>query len=324
MDFLVNELSLNGQFDNLESFRESLGRIMYIREVARRFGHQLSPHRELINRPVTAEIQIAAAIRTLSVDRRRAVLAWLNQQGPFWDEDRIHGEDDWYECDGTIVTDTAIGEAAHCVRIGIERGLVSFAHSHDYEHTPIRVDYVAKAGETEPLSVPNHWQPSVFEAHVSALKPPLASWKQLEAFATARFSRLSFGPDTFAPLQGHPFVPGAAERIAERLEVLHRLKGCFDAAGQRTVEGHRLYQNYFTGKKGQGGRGAAFTDSSDSEKRKFQNRLTFRDPTGQTDHLFCPWHGKIQTPQLRIHFTYPIAHDTPLIIVYVGPKLTKS
>ena len=42
-----------------------------------------------------------------------------------------------------------------------------------------------------------------------------------------------------------------------------------------------------------------------------------------TKTLFCPWHGKVQTPQLRVHFSYPIRANEPLYIVYVGPKLTK-
>ena len=127
----------------------------------------------------------------------------------------------------------------------------------------------------------------------------------------------------FEPLQGHPFVPGAAQRIVVLLNVLNRMKQCFDDDGSRTAEGHRLYQDFFTGEPGNGGRGAAFTDSSDPEKHDFKNDLTFPSPAHPSETLFCTWHGKVQTPQIRVHFSYPIRKDDPLFVVYVGPKITK-
>ena len=40
--------------------------------------------------------------------------------------------------------------------------------------------------------------------------------------------------------------------------------------------------------------------------------------------LFCPWHGKVSTRTLRIHFSPgQIRASDPLYVVYVGPKLTK-
>ena len=45
---------------------------------------------------------------------------------------------------------------------------------------------------------------------------------------------------------------------------------------------------------------------------------------GATSKLFCPWHGKVKSPQYRIHFSWPTTATTPIYIVYVGPKLTKK
>ncbi len=120
------------------------------------------------------------------------------------------------------------------------------------------------------------------------------------------------------PLEGHPFVPGAAQRIVERIDVLNRLKTCFDANGNRTVEGNQLYQDYFTGDK------AWFSDSSNKEKRNFKNEMTFRHPDRSGETLFCTMHGKVKTPQIRIHFSWPITASTPLYVVYVGYKITKK
>ena len=35
-------------------------------------------------------------------------------------------------------------------------------------------------------------------------------------------------------------------------------------------------------------------------------------------------HGKVKTPQIRIHFSWPITASTPLYVVYVGYKITKK
>ena len=78
-----------------------------------------------------------------------------------------------------------------------------------------------------------------------------------------------------------------------------------------------MYALHFTGGK------ALFTDSSDAEKAEFNDDLHFPHPEG-AGYLFCTWHGKVKKPQIRIHFTYPILHDTPLYVMHVGPKITKK
>jgi hypothetical protein len=103
------------------------------------------------------------------------------------------------------------------------------------------------------------------------------------------------------------------------LNVLNRLKTCFDAEGRRTSEGEELVDNFFRREK------ALFSDSSESEKNdaNFRSAMTFKDPDGQ--ELICFWHGKVKRPkQYRIHFSYPIEKDEPLYIAYIGEKLTKK
>ena len=133
----------------------------------------------------------------------------------------------------------------------------------------------------------------------------------------SRFVAITFSTDTFKSLLGYPFLPGVAQRIIERLEVLEKLKNSVDSSGNRTTEGHRLYQEHFTGDK------AWFSDSSDTEKRDFKSELTFKHPGKDGSSLFCTMHGKIKTPQIRIHFTLPSQTDPELYVVYIGPKITK-
>ena len=162
------------------------------------------------------------------------------------------------------------------------------------------------------------------EGFLRLAPPPLTSWDQLDDLATVRFEQITFSPDTFEPLHGLPFVSAAAQRLVVVLDILNRFKGCFDEKGRRTKEGHHIYQNFFTGKKGDGGRGALFSDSSEEEKRRFKSEMTFKDPSNAARRIFCPWHGKIQTPQLRVHFSYPIRANDELFVVYIGPKITKQ
>jgi hypothetical protein len=255
------------------------------------------------------------AIRSLTDNEKRALMQWLTRQGPFWEDARVHGPDDYLECDEAVVTDTAVGEAACCCLDGLERHLVSIAPS-NWEFSPVPVCRIEDSGARRTVEVVNHWDLKAIEDVLQSAPVPLGSWTQLKDVATARLPGLTFSPDAFDSLLGHPFVYGAAQQLLVRLDTLHRFRSCVDEHGQRTTEGQRLYQDHFTGDK------AWFSDSSDTEKREFQNELTFRHPTLPGD-LFCTWHGKVKTPQLRIHFSWPVAADEPLYVVYVGPKITK-
>lgn len=144
---------------------------------------------------------------------------------------------------------------------------------------------------------------------------PLGSDREVHRGFQNAYDR--FANDAFVPLRGHPFVHGAAERIQILHDTLNRFRGCFDDNGNRTPEGNRIYTDHFTGEKGW------FSDSSATEKTEFESELTFAHPSEPGEYLFCSWHGKVKTPQFRIHFSWPVSASTPLYIVYVGPKITK-
>jgi len=318
VDLLVNDLSLHGQFPDLAAFRDSIRRVMRIREISRRHMRALYCHRAFANGQVTPAERMPAAVKALPLDERRAVMAWLCQHGPFWDDDRHrqHHGGNWYECAGEIVTDTAVGEAAHCLLHGIERGLVSLQPS-NFVYDPVPVERVFEGENRAPVDVRNYWEPAAVEACLAAAPPALTSWTALKELSVSRFEQLRFAENAFEPLLTQPFKQGVAERILVRLEALHRLKQCFDENGSRTEDGHALYQNHFTGDKGW------FSDSSDAEKEDFKTELTFPHPDVPGESLFCTWHGKVKSPQYRIHFSWPVTAAFPVYVVYVGPKITK-
>ena len=169
------------------------------------------------------------AVKVLRLEERRAVMGWLSQRGPFWDDDRLHDAGDWYECAGDVVTDSAVGEAAHCLLHGIDRGLLSLAPS-NFEFDPVEVDRVFGDGSRKRADISNHWEPATFENFLTAAPPALTSWTVLANHATSRFTMLSFAGNAFEPLRGQPFKQGVAERVLVLLDALQRLNRDFHFA----------------------------------------------------------------------------------------------
>ena len=317
MDLILNDCSIHGQFHDLTAFRAAIGRVMAMRATARRFGKEFYCHRNVVNAQVTPDLTMPQAVRGLTRDQCRVLMQWLTRRGPFWEDARQHTSDDWLECNGEIVTDTAVGEAAYCRFQGIDRALVSMNPS-SWLTSPLTVDWQRENQPSTSIDVRNYWQVDALQAALEQTPVSLESWSDLEQVARRRCPGLTFSAGSFGPLDGHPFGRGAAERLLLRLNTLHDLTNCFDEHGRFTSEGHWIVQNHFTGSK------APFSDSSDGEKARFRQELTFPHPARPGEYLFSPWHGKVKTPQLRIHFApWPIRAHEPLYVVYVGPKITK-
>jgi hypothetical protein len=322
VEFLVNDLSLYGQFQDFQTFQEAIDRLMNMRAVARKFGREIFCNRKVAFANVTPAMAFTQIIQNFDRAKKNSIMQWLTKNGPFWEDERMHGPDDYLMCLDEIVTDSAVGEAAWCSLNGIDRHVVSFSPS-QWERNPLQVIFFEDEEVTKSVDVANFWVLSAFKAFIEKSPPQIDSWHQLGEAAVHRFPQLVFAGDAFMHLEGHPFVPGAAHRLMFLLHTLDRFCVCFDEQGKRTAEGHEIYNNFFTGKKGEGGKGALFTDSSDDEKNKFKAEMTFEHPGFPGEFLFCPWHGKIQTPQLRVHFSWPVKAGVPLYIVYIGPKITK-
>ena len=318
MELLVNDLSIHGQFHDLGTFRSALMQVMGIRKTAQRYGRELYCHRKISNAQVTRSVSLPQAIQGLTRDEQQSVMLWLNRHGPFWDEaERRHSPDEYLECNGAVVTDTAVGEAAYRCLDRIETSLVSLIPS-SWNFSPVAVRWWKSDEEVETVEVPNYWDADTLEGDLRTAPAQITSWKMLANVSKARCPQLTFSSDCFDPLQGYPLVSKAAQDILSRLETLNQLKTCFDTEGKRTDEGHRLYREHFTGER------AWFSDSSVPEKDNFRTEMTFSHPALPGRYLFCPWHGKVNyTPPLRIHFSWPVTASDPLHVVYIGPKITR-
>ena len=318
MEFFANEMSIHRQFHDLPTFHGALERLIGMRGVARRFGRNVYCHRALVHAEPVPGIRMQQAVQRLADNERRALMSWLTRRGPFWDDLRRHDGNDWLECRGEIVTDTAVGEAAYRTQRGVACALISATPS-DWDFSPVEVIWNREAeGLDDQNAALENWRDvAALEEWLQDAAPPIRSWADLDDFSKIRFRSLMFANRCFEPLAGVPFAKGAAERILVLLTILDRFANAFDACGSRTPEGSRIYRDYFVGDN------SLFSDSSDSEKRSFRTGLTFPHPDKPGESLLCTWHGKERHMTLRLHFSWPVRAGEPVYVVYAGPKLTK-
>lgn len=326
MDLLVNDLSIQEKFCSLSSFHEALEQLMKMRGVAKRFQRDVFCSSNLVNIDPIQDIQMCKAINDLQDKNKcRAVMSWLTR-GPFWDtpEERKHRGDNLLEClnrNDKVVTDTAVGEAAfRMLEInGSSCGLISMAPS-DWQFTPVEVIYRQDNGEEEDRSVDveNFFDPDALTSRLQNSEPSISSWNALQNVALAQFNQLVFAENCFKPLDPVPFKPCSAKMLIKLLDILNQLVLGSDSSGGHTAKQRQLYQDHFTGDN------AHFSDSSETEKHKDKDKLTFPHPQRSGQSLFCPYHGKERSCLLRLHFSWPIQPGQPVYVVYIGPKLTKK
>ena len=323
MDLLVNDLSIQGQFRDLSSFHDALEQVVRMCLMAER-KWKIYCNRNLVNTYPIQNISMQEAVHSLDKNKCRAIMIWLTKN-LFWDdpEQRKHSENDLLECvvnmSCQVVTDTAVGEAAFRTLNDSPCGMVSAPFS-SWQFSPVQVMYRSENGEAEDRSVEieNFFNLSVLESHLQKAEPPINSWYDLKKVASDRFDRLVFAEDCFKPLTDVPFKLCSAEKLVKLLDVLNQLVPGSDGRGDRTPEQWQLHENYFTGDN------AHFSDSSNTEKRKFEKDLTFPHPERPGRYLFCPYHGKERSCQLRFHFNWPVQQGESVYVVYIWPKLTKQ
>ena len=322
MDLLVNDLSVHGQFHNLDDFRKAISRLMEIRKIANAARLELYCGGTLLNTKPINGMTMQQAVGNLDQNQTRTVLIWLSSRGgPFWDRVRQHGVDDYLDSNGNIVTDTAIGEAAYRKLHGKGAGLISLVPS-DWAFSPISVTWNREAErmENKTTELDNWWDPETIQADLSNTSLPFTSWDEFHQSAISRFPNLTIADNCFDPLKKIKCNEYKASRFMELLSILNRLAQAFDANGSRTNEGNHLYSNYFVGRK------AWFSNSTDQEIIKYRDELTFLNPDNPAESLLCSWHGKVRLQEipLRIHYYWTMKAGDPVYVVYAGRKLTMN
>ena len=330
MDLLFNNLSIHEQFHDIDSFHQALERLMEMRSAAKRFDQEVHCNSNLVNTSPGRNFSVQQAIHQLrDKNKRQAIMLWLTK-GPFWDaqEQLKHSENDLLECvnqDHQVVTNTAVGEAAFRILKGFPCEVISLTPS-DWQFTLVEVIYRKDDGETkdECVKIKNVIDSNTLKRELQNTKSPINSWNALQEALSTRFPGLMFAEDCFEPLTSKniPFKRALEKSILRLLDILNRLALEVDENGRRTARGEEIHDQYFKRKN------APFSDSSDTEKQHFKERLTFPHPGRPGHTIFCSYHGKVPALKkeltIRIHFSWLIQPGQPVYVVYIGPKLTKK
>ncbi len=318
MAWYVNDSSLCGQYPNATAFLENLKALMHARNRLPVLERQLFCSRELHTRPVTPNMDFRSAVR-LQPDRilLQLVLAWITKYGPFWDDAREFNQDDYFELNGIDVTNLGISEAARSQLAGQDASSFSFAGG-GFDYSPINVQHGLPEAPLGAVHIPNIWDTNALCQHAQAILPAPVNWMQMLEQAQGRFDNLAFSPTSIESLKKEPFSNYVVERVFALLAVLQEFVSCLNEDGSHSAKNHELIAKHFAGEK------AWFTDESDTNKNAFRDEMSFPDHDSNGEHVFCSWHGKIKTPQYRIHFEWPLPARSKLRVFYIGPKITKG
>ena len=320
MDLYINDLSLNGQFADSQAFRAELEPLLRLRHRDPILRDSLYCSRTLYSRQVTKINNLRQAVFD-SKDRLfiRQVLNWFANSGPFWEDQRQPNKDDYFEYETYDVTDQGLGEAARNIITGIIASVYSFRGSSiEFEQTPLLVRQGLSEASIATIKIDNCW---TIEQLIEAFRTAKIynSWQDVHCEINLRFTGLIFSDKVIDPLLSTPFSKQVTKRIFELLNVLNCLVAESSENNGLSASGKELLNDHFVGKK------AWFTDESPTKKTKFRQEMTFLDPEYKEKKLFCTWHGKIKTPQIRIHFEWPRPKGQNNIkVVYIGPKITKD
>ncbi|MCY4331630.1 MAG: hypothetical protein OXC96_03815 [Cyanobacteria bacterium MAG CAR1_bin_15] len=327
MDLLFNDLSIHGQFHDVDSFRQALQQLRRVHAAAKDLQCEVYCNSRLLNAtyPIPG-MSMQEAIGQLNKEMQRAIMTWwtkslvTNHEGNqnlkkvIIDQVRVN----------TPLTETMIGRAVLEELESRKCGLVSMINS-DWEFSPVKVKvefHHNNISKIQCVEILNWWSPEKLRNRLlEDILSSINSWNDFqEALRKYLHSeRLKFSEKCFKSLSDSKvnFHKSSANSLLNLLHILEQLAGAFDANGRRTDESHKIYQDYFTGDN------ALFSDSSDREKQHFKRNLTFPHPEHPGQEIFCPYHGKERHLTLRLHFSWPIQPGKPVYVVYIGPKLTK-
>ena len=320
MPWFLNDLSLWGQFVSVAEFRDAFARFLALRRRSELVRATLYISNEIGARPVVGDMSFMDAVyQTGEQLFRQSILQWLTRQGPFLDEDRQIVEDDYFSFQGYDVTNQGLGEAARRRFANRQAGTFSFVGGKvDCTADPLTVQHGLDDAPIGQIDVANSCSLEDLEARILAGLPSPSSWEALLGRCRIKYGSLAFSDKILGGLRGEPFSAYVCERTFALLDVLHAYMESRLPNGERSPRSHEIVQTHFVGDK------AWFSDESETNKISFRNELTFVDPADQTKRIFAPWHGKIKSPQFRIHFEWPISPEVDRIkILYIGPKIAK-
>lgn len=322
MDCFINDLSLSAQFAGPRDFMSALQPLLQLRSRDPLLRERFYCSRMLHSCKVTAIYDLKTAVQ-MTGDRNFIKLAinWCSSLGPFWDDERQPNNNDYFEYRSFDVTDQGLGEAARRILIGNDASTYSFQLP-TFTKSPLIIQQGLTEKPIEFINIVNYWSIAQLELALEKNRA-LNNWHDVQAEINRKFDRLVFAPNVMCKLLSMPFSKAVKDRIFNLLDILNRLVLSTEESGKLSAAGEEILSNYFAGSCA--AKTPLFKPETDDNQHNFRSDMTFLDPNDDSISLFCHWHGKIQTPQIRIHFEWPRPKNQREIkIVYIGPKITKK
>jgi hypothetical protein len=320
VQWYLNDASLQAQFLDRAEFEIVLRTLVSARARVPVIRQNLRSTRSLLEAMVAPDVTMRRAImETHDRDTKSAVFSWLDKNGPFVDDDRLHEVDDYFEFNGVDVTATGLGEAARrtkgnhaCASFSFVGGVVNYATN------PLGVDHGLREDRYGRYDVVNVWKADALVSQAIDAGEPVKTWGGLVEYARQRFVNLEIGALHSNPaLAREPFEASLRDRALELMGILDAYVQGRNADGSEGPAARHLIETYFTGDR------ALFSGESPQNQRQFNQEMTFNRTTG--DACFAQWHGKISHRYFRLHFEWPLEKEREKIeIFYLGPKITKS
>ena len=250
MEWHVNDLSLGGQFSDSQSFCEILKGLIRLRHNNPTVRSQLYCSRLLHSRHVTPTIDFRQAVlATRDRDLKISVLEWITKSGPFWDDNRQHNRDDYFEYQSHDVTDQGLGEASRRKLVGIPAGVFSFQGSPlHFAENSLLVQQGLSEAPIDSIDIANCW---TIEQLIQSIQNSKTyyRWQDVRVEIQHRFEGLIIPDNVMDSLLPAPFSQQVMKRIFELLHVLDQLVIQSDDNGELSQSGVNLLQEHFTGNK---------------------------------------------------------------------------
>ncbi len=321
MPWFINDISFTGQFPTNQSFLDFIKKILTLRNTNKIVKEQFYCSRMLPELLAVKTLTVRDVINTSS-DRylKRLVLEWMNKKGPFLDDIRAPVLDDDFELFDKIVTEQGAGEATRQKLNGNYSALYSVdTPEFNCCETPLIVYQITSELEAIGHSINNVWDLNNLIENMEAQIIPPSSWRELIEYADTHFQYLVLHNSIINVLSSQPFNKVICSQAINILTILNRFVSSRDANGEYSEETRTIFSDFFSGD------GAIITDESQTNRTKYEDKMTFIDPSNSDNAIFCSWHGKISHRYFRIHFEFPLPSErSKMAVCYIGPKLATN
>ncbi|MGE4668641.1 hypothetical protein [Yersinia enterocolitica] len=308
---------MSNQFNNSNDFINHLIFLMKLRKENGNFGDRFICPRGMSEKIVCNGRTLRQTILDYNNrDLKNKVLDWLDKAGPFLEYDDEDYGRILCEFNGELIEGCVIENVACKTYKREEAKTYSFDKSNpDFSYAPLIVNYTDNISSGD-LHIDNIWSEEQITTIANAWVRIPESWSELMKYLKDTFESLKFNDDIITYLSRHPFSVVISDRIIVLMKILNDYVNSHDENKIRTALTNELIRDFFSGEK------APFTDESDTNKKDFKKEMTF-DINGESK--CCSWHGKVKHQEFRIHFQYPFsARMDKLVVVYIGPKITKK